>query len=216
LFELLGAKQKDNMPGGHYILLRFNPPSRERIEEILKAGPTGPAGHPEHAAPDSPPDYLQDGLDVVFVGVAEESAKREHHYSDPRDSFWDLVNQSQLVSDMVGVENDHLILDEKCGLTDLVKRRTSSSEVKLQSADVDVWGFTAKIEKYKPKVVAFNGQQAFREVFGKEPKGYGLAEDIIGDSYVYVLPSSSGADTSMTFERKLHWYRKLKATLRML
>lgn len=217
LFQLLGAKQKENEPGGHYILLRFDPPSRERVDELLKAKITELIDQPE---PDSDclPDYLQDGLNVVFVGtsVGEESAKREHYYSDPHNRFWDLVNQSEFVSNMVGAENDHLVLDEKCGLTDLVKNKVSSSDSNLESGDFDVEGFTQKIERYKPKVVAFNGKRAYKEVFKKDPKDYGLADEIIGDSYVWVLPSSSGADTSMTFEKKLHLYKKLKATLRIL
>jgi len=218
LFQLLGAKQKDNKPHGHYVLLRFDLPSRERVDEFLKAKITELIDQPEQADLDSLPDYLQDGLDVVFVGtsVGEESANREHYYSDPHNKFWDLVNQTELVSDMVGAENDHLVLDEKCGLTDLVKKRVSSSDSNLEAADFDVEGFTRKIEMYKPKVVAFNGKRAYNEVFRREPKDYELADDIIGDSYVFVVPSSSGADTSITFEKKLHWYKKLKATLRTL
>jgi double-stranded uracil-DNA glycosylase len=216
LVQLLGAKQKDNKPGGHYILLRFDPPSKERVEELLTTEITQLIDQPGQADSNSLPDYLQNGLDVVFVGtsVGEESAKREHYYSDPHNKFWDLVNQSDLVSDMVGAENDHLVLDEKCGLTDLVKKRVSSSDSNIEAADFDVEGFTLKIERYKPKVVAFNGKRAYREVYKKDPNDYGLTDEIIGDSYVFVLPSSSGADASMTFEKKLHWYKKLKATLR--
>ncbi|HCV43637.1 MAG TPA: hypothetical protein DGH68_09145 [Bacteroidetes bacterium] len=216
LFQLLGAKQKDNKPGGHYILLRFDPPPREKVDELLKTKIIKLTNQPKQADSVSPPDYLQDGLNVVFVGtsVGEESAKREHYYSDPHNRFWDLVNQSELVSNMVGAENDHLVLDEKCGLTELVKKKVSSSDFNLKAADFDVGGFTQKIERCKPKVVAFNGKRAYKEVFKKDPKDYGLADEIVGDSYVWVLPSSSGTDTSMTFEKKLHWYKKLKATLR--
>jgi TDG/mug DNA glycosylase family protein len=215
LFQLLGTKQKDNKPHGHYILLRFDPPSRERVDELLKAKITELIGQPGKSDSDSLPDHIQDGLDVVFVGtsVGEESARQQHYYADPHNRFWDLVNQSGLVSDMVGAENDVLVLDEKCGLTDLVKKKISSSDLSLEAGDVDVEGFIRKIERYKPKVVAFNGKRAYREVYKKDPNDYGLADDIIGDSYVFVLPSSSGTDTSMTFEKKLHWYRKLKATL---
>jgi len=218
LFQLLGTKQKDNKSHGHYVLLRFDPPSRERVAELLKARTTELIDQPGHAHSDSLPDYLQDGLTVVFVGtsVGKESAKREHYYSNPNNRFWDLVNQAELVSNMVGAENDHLVLDEKCGLTDLVKKKVSSSDSDLETADFDVDGFIQKIEKHKPKVVAFNGKRAYKEVFKKDPNDYGLAEDVLSDSYVFVLPSSSGTDTSLTFQTKLHWYKKLKATLRTL
>lgn len=218
LFQLLGVKQKENRSHGHYILLRFDPPSRERVDELLKI--TGHIDTPEQGATASLPDFLQDGLDVVFVGISagEESARREHYYADPHDRFWDLVNQAGLISDMVGAENDHLVLDEKCGLSDLSRRTLSSSDPPQETtdSDFDIEGFIRKIEKHKPKAVAFNGKRAYKEVFREDPKEYGLADEIVGDSYVFVLPSSSSTDTSMPFEKKLHWYRKLKATLRTL
>jgi G:T/U-mismatch repair DNA glycosylase len=45
---------------------------------------------------------------------------------------------------------------------------------------------------------------------------YGMAEDTIAESYVFVLPSSSGTDKSLTFEQKLAWYQKLKGVVKTL
>ena len=218
LFQLLGAKQKENKPHGHYVLLRFDPPSKERINELLRSRISELIDQPGKTGLDSLPDYLQNGLDVVFVGtsVGDESAAVQHYYSDPHNKFWDLVNESELVSDFVGAENDYLILDEKCGLTDLAKKKASSSDANLDKTDFDVDGFVGKMETFKPKVIAFNGKRAYKGALKKEPKDYGLADEIIGDSYVFVLPSSSGTDASLTYQQKLHWYKKLKATLRTL
>ena len=219
LYRLVGAKQARNAPHGHYTLLRFEPPNRDTIVELLKSKPS-PSGslHAENANDHGLPDYLQDGLDVVFVGtsVGEESALRGHYYSDPTNRFWDFVNQAQLVSDIVGSENDHLILEDKCGLTDLVKQRMASSDSSLAKSDYDVVGFLQRIQQYKPKVVAFNGKRAFGEVFGHDSTGYGVSDKDIGDSFVFVLPSSSGRDTTLTFDEKLEWYKKVRAFLRTL
>ena len=218
LRDLLGVTQAGHRPQGRYAIHKFDPPTKESIEELLKSKHSTSSEASSEQAGGGLPDYLQEGLDVVFVGtsVGEESTKRQHYYSDPHNKFWDLVNQSELVSDLVGSENDHLILDEKCGLTDLAKNKVSSTDANLETADFDVDEFTRKIERYKPKVVAFNGKRAYQAVFKKDPEDYGLADDITGDSYVFVLPSSSGTDTSMTYQQKLHWYKKLKAALKTL
>ena len=152
----------------------------------------------------------------MFVGIQPggEPAEGGHHFADLHDRFWDLVNESELVSDIVGAENDHLILDEKCGLTLLTKVETPGPNTAREAFDVG--GFIKKMESFKPKVVAFNGKRAYQEVFRNAPKDFGLADDIVGDSYVFVLPSSSERDVSLTYQKKLHWYKKLKAALRTL
>lgn len=215
LYSLLGVRQSDNQPGGKYTFFRFDAPSMETIKELLATSRPDGAISLDSAAPEgSLPDYLDEGLDVVFVGtsVGEESSQRKHYYSDSSNRFWDLVNQSGLVSDMVGAENDRLIVDDKCGLTDLAK----NSDSNLETSGFDVEGFIRKIETCKAKVVAFNGKRAYKEVFKRDANDYGLAEEIVSESYVFVLPSSSGTDASLTFEEKLVWYVKLKATLRTL
>jgi len=218
LHELLGVKQKNNRPGSHWTVHRFHPPGEEQIREILDHPPSVTALSTTQGSGNDPvalPDHLTEGLDVVFVGtsVGERSAEEGHYYAHPTNRFWDLVNQAGLVSDLIGSENDHLILDEKCGLTDLVKNRASSLDADLKSDDFDIPGFAAKMQKFKPKVVAFNGKHGYKIVFGAPPKDYGLADEVLGDSWVWILPSSSGSDTSITYEKKLHWYKKLKASL---
>ncbi len=170
---------------------------------------------PSDKSRESFPDYLSDGLDIVFAGVPaiEEMDGAEHHHAGLHDRFWDLVNESELVSDIVGAENDHLILDEKCGLTMLAKKRGVEPNMD-EGYDID--GFVEKMERSKPKVVALIGERAYREVFRQQPRDFGLTDDIIGDSYVFLLPSSDERDTSLAYQKKLHWYKKLKATLRTL
>lgn len=218
LHQLLGVTQRNNRPGSHWTVHRFHPPSEERIREILDHPPSLAALSTTLGSEKDPltlPDHLTEGLDVVFVGtgIGEHSAEEGHYYAHPTDRFWDLVNQAGLVSDLIGSENAHLILDEKCGLTDLVKNRASGSDADLKSDDFDIPGFAAKIQKFKPKVVAFIGKHGYKIVFGAPPKDYGLADEVLGDSWVWILPSSSGSDTSITYEKKLHWYKKLKASL---
>ena len=219
LYKLLGAKQAHNLPQGHYTLLRFDSPTRESVTGLLDSKPSPVTKLPmQTEGGDQLKDYLEVGLDVVFVGtsVGDESARHQRYYSHPTNRFWDLVNQANLVSDIVGAENDHLILEDKCGLADLVKRKAARSDSRPGKSDFDIEDFRQKVQRYKPKVVAFNGKRAFKEVFGHDPADYGVSDKDIADSFVFVLPSSSGSDTKITFDEKLDWYRKLNAFIRTL
>ncbi len=215
LKQLLGVEQKDNKPRGKYTFYKFDPPSEERIRALFSIAPV------QHKEEESAPsietiiDYLSKGLDIVFVGtsVGEESAKRDGYYAHAKNRFWDLVNTSKLVTDWIGSENCRFVLEEHCGLTDLVKEKFSKSDATVRNNDFDVAGFLEKIKMYKPRVVAFNGREAFKEVFNCTTKDYGLTEKHIGDSKVFVLPSSNGTDTSLTFNEKLEWYKNLKSLI---
>lgn len=164
------------------------------------------------------PDYLKEDLDIVFVGtsVATASASRGHYYSGPGNKFWEFLWEAALTGERLLVpEQDANVLDYGIGLTDVVKRRASSSDSFLRSSDYDVPGFIAKIEAFKPFVVAFNGKQAARKVFTALREGepqLGVAPFVIGDSRAYVLPSSSGSSADPAHYApkgsKAEWWRE--------
>jgi TDG/mug DNA glycosylase family protein len=145
------------------------------------------------------PDYLQPNLDVVITGtsVATTSAALGHYYSGRGNKAYELMWEAQLTGDRVLLpEQDHTLLGYGVGLTDLVKGRAASSDALLRGGDYDVPGFVAKIEEHKPFVVAFNGLEAARKVasfLGHPAPSLGLAPWKIDESFVYVLPSSSGS-----------------------
>ena len=213
LKQLLGVEQKDNKPRGKYIFHKFDAPPESQVRSLLNTVTTTNTVETELSVTDTVTDYLSNGLDVVFVGtsIGVESAKKDGYYPNSKNRFWDLVNTSNLVTDWIGAENCKFVLEENCGLTDLVKESIIRSQDPAHNNDYDVKGFMDKMKTYKPRVVAFNGREAFREVFNCAAKECGLSDKHIGDSKVFVLPSSSGTDTSLTFHEKLEWYKKLKS-----
>ncbi|MCY4111088.1 MAG: mismatch-specific DNA-glycosylase, partial [Chloroflexi bacterium] len=109
------------------------------------------------------PDYLEPGLDIVFVGInpGEYSACVGHYFANPRSRFWDAVNQSGLFDEPLGFESDYRLLEIGIGLTDVVKRPTSSPR-KLRAADYRQWApvFKERIERVSPLIVCFLGKTA--------------------------------------------------------
>lgn len=165
------------------------------------------------------PDYLRKGLAVVFVGssVATASAARGHYYAGPGNKFWELLWESGLTGDRIlSPEQDSWVLRYGVGLTDLVKGVAASSDSLLKSGDYDVVGFLAKIEKFAPQVVAFNGKEAALRVcrhFGSPEPSLGLSALRLGESKLFVLPSSSGANADRRNlapkASKTEWWREL-------
>ncbi len=159
------------------------------------------------------PDYLQPNLRVVFTGtsVATASARDGHYYSGRGNKFYEFLWESDLTGDrQLLPSEDSLLLSFGIGLTDLVKRRASSSDANLRSGDFDVQSFLTKIERNRPFVVAFNGQKAAKRVAGRRGSSLGLADWKIAESAVYVLPSSSSADADPDHhapkESKIAWW----------
>jgi double-stranded uracil-DNA glycosylase len=170
------------------------------------------------------PDYLRNGLDVVFVGtsVATASATAGHYYRGAGNKFWEFLWEAGLTGERLLVpEQDALVLDPGLGLTDLVKGRAASSDTLLTTSDYDIPGFIEKIQAFSPFVVAFNGKEAARRVSRQQGYGeptLGLADWKLGNTWVYVLPSSSGSSADPRHyepkESKVAWWQDFGKWLR--
>ncbi len=77
------------------------------------------------------------------------------------------------------------------GLTDLVKSR-SGTDAQIESSDFDVDAFRSKVRRFAPKAVAFNGKGAATVFYGHSVD-YGRQPEPVGETTVFVLPSTSGA-----------------------
>lgn len=146
------------------------------------------------------PDYLSSGLMVVFVGTAagERSAARGHYYAGRGNKFWELLWEANLTGDRILIpEQDERVLSYGVGLTDVAKAVAASTDSKLRAGDYDVPAFVAKIERYRPGCVAFNGKTAASVVakqLGQPKPDHGPTSFSVAGARGYVLPSSSGSN----------------------
>jgi TDG/mug DNA glycosylase family protein len=85
---------------------------------------------------------------------------------------------------------------------------TSKSHETWSAGDFDVSGFRAKIEKYAPKAVAFNGKKAAQLFFASPNVEYGPQKEKIGPMGLFVLPSTSGA--ARGFWDSEYWFQIAK------
>lgn len=158
-------------------------------------------------------DLLRPGLDVVFVGtaVATASADRGHYYSGRGNRFWQLLHEANFTPTRLRPEDDATLPDLRIGITDLVKDVAQSYDRGLDFSKAA--SVAARIEDASPHWVAFNGLTAAREgarwLFQARPGGLGQQPWRIGESRVFVLPSSSGAHATMSYNEKLRWWTEL-------
>ena len=75
------------------------------------------------------------------------------------------------------------------GLTDIIKASHTPHKPVTRS---DIEAFRSKMHQYGPKAIAFNGKKAAKAYFGHDVN-YGRQSETVGNSVVFVLPSTSGA-----------------------
>lgn len=157
------------------------------------------------------PDYLRPGLSVVFVGFnpGERSARIGHYYAGRGNQFWPLLFESGLIPCRLGPEDDHRILEFGIGMTDVVKR-WSKSAGELRAADFKngIPRLRRVLKGASPHVVAFNGKTAYEKFRGRSVK-LGWQKETLEGARVFVLPSTSGRNGSLTREGKLAFFRRL-------
>ena len=164
------------------------------------------------------PDYLQEDLDIVFVGInpSEYSVGVGHYFANPRNRFWAALNKSGLVDREVSPEDDAKLAEYGIGFTDLVKRPTRQASG-LKSADYRLGApvLREKLLRYQPRIVCFHGVTVYQPYLlhvekVKEKPELGLQRRTIGNSHVYVVPNPSPANAVYSLEVLASWYRRLQ------
>jgi TDG/mug DNA glycosylase family protein len=150
------------------------------------------------------PDVLRPNLNVVFCGTASgtRSAQVGAYYAGPGNQFWDILFRTGLTPRKLAPQEFPVLPEYGIGLTDLSKTQFGADK-SLRPGDFDVMGFRSKIEQFSPKALAFNGKKASQKYYGK-PVGYGRQPETLGQTVVFVLPSTSGAARGFWNER--WWY----------
>lgn len=159
--------------------------------------------------PEGLPDLLRPGLDVVFVGYNPSlpAWRAGHYYANPTNSYYKLLHESGLTPRLLRPEEDALLPSYGVGATDLLAGRPSARAGDLPAVEYRRARETlrAKLEAASPRIVCFNGVGVYELYYGEKPTGLGLADRKIGDSLVYVVPSSSGAANAQAAARKVAW-----------
>ena len=159
------------------------------------------------------PDVLEPGARLVLCGInpGRMSAAAGAPFANPRNDFWRLLHAAGFTPRLLAPQEAHELAAYRIGLTNAA-RRTTRGAGDLRRADFA--GAVERLERIaetlRPQVVAFVGKAAYNGVFGGRSE-LGLQERRLGDSDLYVLPSTSPANAAVPWDERLRWFRALRA-----
>lgn len=172
------------------------------------------------------PDYLDHGLQLVFVGINPGlySVGRGHYFARPTNRFWPAFSRSRLSvrargglgKEWLTPEDDAALLRFGIGFTDVVKR-PSRKVSDLRPADFQEWTprLLTRLHIFRPSVVCFHGITGFRAftryALGMKEVGWGLgAQNLrLGETHLFVVPNPSPANAHFTPGDQEAWYDRL-------
>ena len=158
------------------------------------------------------PDVLGPGMRLVLCGInpGRASAAARAHFANPRNDFWRLMHAAGFTPRVFAPEEQHQLLSLGIGLTNAARRTTRGSG-DLRKGDFA--GSAGRLEEiartFRPAVIAFVGKAAYSGVYGGRPE-HGLQERRLGDTALFVLPSTSPANAAIPWNERLRWFRALK------
>jgi double-stranded uracil-DNA glycosylase len=123
--------------------------------------------------PQTLPDLLRDGLDVVFVGINPGlySAAQGHYFARRTNRFWPAFSCSTLSREarrglglaMLGPAHDAALLIYGFGFTDVVKRPTGNAgELAPGELTAGAPLLLEKLARHRPLVACFHGLTGYR------------------------------------------------------
>jgi TDG/mug DNA glycosylase family protein len=158
------------------------------------------------------PDVLATGLEVVFVGInpGRWSDWHQAHFANPRNDFWRLLHAAGFTPRQLEPSEQFELLALGLGATNAAPRTTPGSG-DLRRADFA--GSAERLERIavelRPQALAFVGKEAYRGAFGERPE-HGLQARRLGDSLLFVLPSTSPANAAVPWDERLAWFTALR------
>jgi TDG/mug DNA glycosylase family protein len=157
------------------------------------------------------PDVLGPGLRVVFCGINPGfvSAAAGAHFANPRNDFWRLLHDAGFTSGLLAPEDQFEALRFGIGLTNAAPRTTRGS------GDLRRGDFSRSAERLeqlavelRPAWIGFVGKEAYRGTFGERTE-LGEQQRRLGETCLFVLPSTSPANAAVPYAERLKWFREL-------
>ena len=161
--------------------------------------------------PDVLPTEPGQKVHLLFCGInpGRVSAAAAAHFANPRNDFWRLLQAAGFTSRLYGPAEQFEVLREGIGLTNAAPRTTRGSG-DLRSADFA--GAAERLgrlaEELRPRWIGFVGKEAYRGTLRERP-ALGPQERRLGETRLFVLPSTSPANAAVPWEERLRWFRTL-------
>ena len=158
------------------------------------------------------PDVLAPDLAVVFCGINPgfHSDAKAAHFANPRNDFWRLLHAAGFTPRLVDPSEQFAVLAFGIGITNAADRTTKgSSDLRKRDFAGSADRLARLARDLAPRSIGFVGKEAYRGPFGGRPE-HGLQERRLGDTLLFVLPSTSPANAAVPWEERLRWFQALR------
>jgi TDG/mug DNA glycosylase family protein len=140
------------------------------------------------------PDRLKPGLKLVFCGTAagRQSALQQAYYAHVQNKFWTTLHEVGLTPHLFSPHNYEKLWALGIGLTDIAKHSYGMDhQLPKQALGAEaVAALKARIQKARPRILAFTSLNGGRKVMGAKAVAGEQAEKL-GDTRIFILPSPS-------------------------
>lgn len=120
-----------------------------------------------------------------------------------------MLEDSGLTPRLLAPGEQWALLECGYGLTNAAYRTTRGSGELRRS---DFAGAAERLERIaadlRPGIIAFVGKAAYEGAFHERP-ALGLQARTLGETRLFVLPSTSPANAAVSYEERLRWFRAL-------
>ena len=138
------------------------------------------------------------------------SAASAAHFANPRNDFWRLLHEAGFTPRIFAPAEQFDVLRYGIGLTNAAFRTTPGSG-DLRAGDFA--GAAERLERLavelRPRAIGFVGKEAYRGAFRERPE-HGLQERRLGETLLFVLPSTSPANAAVPYAERLRWFKALR------
>jgi TDG/mug DNA glycosylase family protein len=158
---------------------------------------------------------LAPGLRVVFCGInpGRASAAAGAHFANPRNDFWRLLHAAGFTPRLFEPAEQDDLPSLGLGLTNAARRTTRGSSELRRGDFADAAERLERLAaELHPGWLAFVGKEAYRGPFGERPS-LGEQQRRLGETRLFVLPSTSPANAAVPWEERLRWFRALRRCL---
>ena len=141
------------------------------------------------------------------------SAAAGAHFANPRNDFWRLLHEAGFTPRQLDPQEQAELVGLGIEVTNAAYRTTPGSGDLRRS---DFVGSAERLERVatelRPRAIAFVGKEAYRGAFGERPE-LGLQSRRLGETMLFVLPSTSPANAAVPYSERLRWFRALAEVL---
>jgi double-stranded uracil-DNA glycosylase len=165
--------------------------------------------------PSEVPDVLAPGLTAVFCGInpGRVSAAANAHFANPRNDFWRLLHAAGFTPRLYEPHEQFELLKLGLGITNAAYRTTAGSGDLRRG---DFAGSAERLERLalelRPRALGFVGKEAYRGPFGERPE-LGPQARRLGETALFVLPSTSPANAAVPWDERLCWFQAFRDAL---